>query len=107
MPAAAYHPVDRELARQTILTPDGQIVRLSTIWAERPAVVVFLRQFMCLFCCEQVARFDEWHSEFDRAGFELVAVGNGHPQQARNFIRDFKPRFPVQAVGGGARRAAR
>lgn len=91
----AYHPVEESFAHQTVLSPEGDVVRVSSFWASRPAVLVFLRQFRCLFCCEQVARFTEWHSEFERAGLNLVAIGNGTPEHAAGFVRKFRPTFPV------------
>ena len=33
------------LAPLTVLDPDGNIVVLGSFWAERPAVLVFLRHF--------------------------------------------------------------
>jgi len=42
-----------------------------------------------------VARFNDWHDEFDRAGFDVVAIGNGRPAHAAEFIDRFQPPFPI------------
>ena len=39
----------------TLLDLDGGEVALSSLWKDRPAVLVFLRYFGCPFCQAQVA----------------------------------------------------
>jgi peroxiredoxin len=76
------------LASATVLREDGRPAQLAETWQERPAVLVFLRHFACLFCREQLSRLNARNAEIEAAGARLVAIGNGTP----NFIAGFRAR---------------
>jgi len=48
-----------------------------------------------MFCREQVARFRQHYARFQAAGANLVAIGNGTPQMAADFVASFSVPFPV------------
>jgi hypothetical protein len=79
----------RALAAATVLDSDGTEVRLADQWAKRPAVVVWLRHFGCVFCREQVAEIRAVRSEIEARGAEIVFVGNGTPRAAAWFQKKF------------------
>jgi peroxiredoxin len=81
----------RRLAEITVLDPEGNTVRLGDLWADRPAVVVWLRHFGCLFCKEQTAEFRSRIPEIARRGAGLVFVGNGNAHYAKGFRDEFCP----------------
>lgn len=83
------HPLD-DIA---VFDTEGETVRLGSLWADRPAVLVFVRHFGCLFCRQQVNDFLPYLAGFDAARAALVIVGNGTVAQARAF-RDHQ-RLPV------------
>ena len=70
-----------------VLRPDGQAVRLGSVWAGRPVVLALVRHFGCIFCKEQVGRLREI--------VELVILGSGSPQMAGFFAEDFAIATPV------------
>jgi hypothetical protein len=79
----------RALAAATVLDSDGTKVRLAGEWAERPAVVVWLRHFGCVFCREQVAEIRAHRSEIEALGGGIVFVGNGTARAAAWFKKKF------------------
>jgi peroxiredoxin len=81
----------RRLAETTVLDPDGKSLRLGDLWADRPAVVVWLRHFGCLFCKEQTAEFRSRSPEIERRGADVVFVGNGDARHAKGFRDEFCP----------------
>ncbi len=68
-----------------LLDPAGRKVRLGDMWAEKPVVLAFIRHFGCLFCREQVADLRGELKQIRERGAELVVVGNGRPEHARDF----------------------
>lgn len=72
----------------TVFDPDGQAIRLGQLWAERTAVLVFVRHFGCLFCKEQIAALGPLRESVRSLGAELVVIGNGTVDQARAFRGD-------------------
>jgi peroxiredoxin len=81
----------RALADTTVLDINASPVRLGDVWVDRPALVVWLRHFGCLFCREQAAELDAARPRIEAMGAELVFVGNGTPRAARWFRDKFAP----------------
>jgi hypothetical protein len=64
---------------------DGREVRLGRLWAERTAVLVFVRHFGCIFCHQQVAELEPFRASIGARGAELFVIGNGSVEEARAF----------------------
>ena len=79
------------LAGIAVLTAAGQPTRLGDLWETRPAVVVWLRHFGCLFCKEQTAEFRSRRADVEERGAALAFVGNGGPRYATGFRDEFCP----------------
>ncbi|MFQ5457378.1 MAG: SelL-related redox protein [Myxococcota bacterium] len=75
--------------------PAGKAVRLGDLWREKTVVLAFVRHFGCLFCREQVGRLHGELKAIRERGAELVVVGNGRPEQARDFKKKQKITFPL------------
>lgn len=73
----------------------GEEVLLSTLWEERPAVVVFLRYFGCPFCQTQVVTLRNEHDRIRRAGADVGLVGHGDPDAALEFAASKRTPFPI------------
>ena len=80
-----------ELGAATALDLEGKRVELHTLWQERPAVIVWLRHYGCLFCKEQAADMWNRRADFDEAGVTLAFIGNGEARYAQNFSEEFVP----------------
>jgi peroxiredoxin len=72
-----------------ISLPDqlGYPVRLRDLWRDRPAVIVWLRQFGCPFCRAYAVQLNRARSRFAEAGAQLVLIGQGTPEDAARFRR--------------------
>jgi peroxiredoxin len=74
---------------------DRRDVRLSSLWSERPAVLVFLRYFGCPFCQTQVVTLRNEHDRIRRAGADVCLVGHGDPDAAADFATTKRLPFPL------------
>jgi peroxiredoxin len=63
----------------------GAEVSLSRTWAERPAVLAFLRHFGRAFCREQVVQLRDDRERFEGIGISVALIGLGRPEQASLF----------------------
>lgn len=77
--------VPKAVAEAEIVGPDGAKVRLASLWAKQPALLVFLRHFGCVGCSEQLAELVPRLDEIARAGVRTVLIGNGTPEQRDAF----------------------
>lgn len=75
------------LAEITLPDQDGHPVRLRVLWQDRPAVIVWLRQFGCPFCRAYAVELNRARSRFREVGARLVLIGQGTPEDARRFRR--------------------
>ncbi|MDA0269998.1 MAG: peroxiredoxin-like family protein [Chloroflexi bacterium] len=87
--------LDQATSELEILTPDGESVRLGSVWAERPVVVVLLRHFGCMFCKQHVARIRDVLADVRALGAEVAVIGNGTPFMAQAFVEDYAFEVPV------------
>lgn len=71
-----------------LLDAEGSSVPLSSLLADGPVVLVFLRYFGCTFCRAHVARVRDEREAFVEAGARVVMIGQGRPEQAAAFCRD-------------------
>jgi peroxiredoxin len=84
------------------LAPDALLVnlereevRLSQLWNERPAVVVFLRYFGCPFCQTQVVNLRNENDRIRGAGASVGLIGHGDPEAAVEFASSKSLPFPL------------
>jgi len=66
-----------------VLGLDGAPLTLRSLWTDRPAVLVFVRHFGCLFCKEQVADVLPEKAPLGATGPEIGIVGKGSVGEAR------------------------
>jgi peroxiredoxin len=85
---------DARLTSQT-----GELVSLSDYWSESPAVVVFVRNFGCAFCKQQVIELRDHFEEFSRAGARVVCVAMGSYKVARGFQILYELPFDILSCG--------
>lgn len=65
---------------------DGAAVRLGTLWAERPLLLVLLRHFGCPACSRAVTELAPRVAELAALGVGLACVGPGTAEDARAFL---------------------
>jgi peroxiredoxin len=87
--------LNRSTADLEILTPDGEPVRLGSLWVERPVVLVLIRHFGCMFCKQHIARIRDVLADVRALGAEVAVIGNGTPFMAQAFVEDYAFAVPV------------
>ena len=78
--------VPEGLATGTVLTLGGDTVSVGSLWAQRTIVLTFIRQYGCLFCRQQVAELRARRAEIEAQGGNIVLIGCGEPEEARDFV---------------------
>ena len=78
-----------------VFDPDGHEVRMGQLWAERTAVLMFVRHFGCLFCRQQIASIGPFLDRIRSCRAELFVVGHGSPEDARAFAAEQPLRAPL------------
>jgi prostamide/prostaglandin F2alpha synthase len=89
-------PTDASVLEDVVLSdPDGRRVRLGDLWSERPAVLVFVRHFGCVFCRQMAVEIHRARHDFEQADVELAVIGHGSPAQAADFRRQQNVDLPL------------
>ncbi len=65
----------------------GKSVRLSSFWATKPAVIVFLRHFGCSCAFDRTSRLKAEYASYVEAGASVIAIGQGEPERAMVFSK--------------------
>lgn len=77
--------------------PDAseKIRRLSEFWKQKPARLIFLRHFGCSCLAEHWEKLRDEIAEFEKAGAQIVAVGQGEPERTAAVAQRRGYPFPV------------
>jgi len=62
----------------------GEWIELQSLWAERPAAIVWLRHYGCIFCREQAAELRTIAAEAETLG-RLAIISTGSVDHGRDF----------------------
>lgn len=81
--------------RPSLMGLDGKRTALADRWADRPAVVSFLRYFGCPFCQAWVGRLVRQADAFAEVGAGVVLVGQGTPGEALGFTGPRRVPFEI------------
>ncbi len=74
------------LADVEVRALDGARLRLSTLWAEQAALIVFLRHFGCPACSRTVTELGPRVAELESLGIDVAGIGPGSSHAARDFL---------------------
>lgn len=74
-----------------VYNANGQPVQISTLWADGPILLTFLRHFGWIFCREWLAQLEQAHEKITSVGLRLQAIGLGEPKHARYFCGKLAP----------------
>ena len=83
----------------TLVDTEGRSVELSSLWSERPVVLVFLRHLACTFCQQQLAWLKRDYANFQAAGVDIVCVAQGIPQVGKAYAILYDLPFPLLLCG--------
>jgi peroxiredoxin len=74
----------------TLRTVDNQEVRLRTLVAEKPSVLIFFRGGWCPFCNAQLSSLVGIEQELNKEGVQLIAIGMDQPSKLRETMQHDK-----------------
>ncbi|MDR3709012.1 MAG: peroxiredoxin-like family protein [Capsulimonadaceae bacterium] len=80
----------------------GNTVMLSDYWQRSPVILVFLRNYGCTFCKEQVLELRNNFGKIKRSGAQVVCIAKGTHQLARAFQILFDLPFDILVCGDDA-----
>lgn len=85
-----------------ITLPDhaGRQVTLGDLWSERPAALVWLRHYGCLYCRAHAVALQRARPRFEHAGLTVTLIGMGTADDAATFRRRLELDLPVLADAG-------
>ncbi|MGO8671060.1 MAG: SelL-related redox protein [Capsulimonadaceae bacterium] len=78
---------------------DGNPVSLSSLWAERPAAIVFLRHLGCVFCREQLSELRRENARLSGAGLQVCCIAQGDAKVGKAYSILFDLPFPLLLCG--------
>lgn len=93
-PQAGDPAIDAEF-----LDSEGMPVSLSSLWNDRPLVIVFLRHLGCTFCRQQLAWLRRDYPKIAEQGASLVCVAQGVPAIGKAYVTAFGLQFPLLLCG--------
>ena len=103
-------PIPEPLAASIVFDASAAARSLRALWAERDALLVFVRHFGCRGCSEHVAQLRPRLDELAALAVRVALVGNGSPEQLAEFVeRERLGGFPLEVFTDptlGAYRAA-
>ena len=74
----------------TLRTVDNQEVKLRTLVAEKPSVLIFFRGGWCPFCNAQLGSLVGIEQELNKEGVQLIAIGMDQPSKLRETMQHDK-----------------
>jgi len=74
----------------TLRTVDNQEVKLQTLVAEKPTVLVFFRGGWCPFCNAQLSSLVGIEQELNKGGVQIIAIGMDQPSKLRETMQHDK-----------------
>ena len=79
----------------TLLDHDGRPTILSTLWAERPVLLLFWRHFGCSCGMDRAARLRAELDDYRAAGGQAVIIGQGEPARAARYRERQQLEVPI------------
>lgn len=86
-----WQPVD---AMPWTLTDQEGKARSLSEFRGRPVVVIFYLGYGCLHCAEQLQKFAPKYEEFQKAGFDVVAISSDKQENLKRALADYEPGVP-------------
>lgn len=74
-----------------LLSVDGAITKISSLWQDSALVLSFTRHFGCPQCKEMMDQLAQFKSEFAARGLSLAIVTQGTPEMAKSFCSERAP----------------
>jgi peroxiredoxin len=82
-----------------LVDSEDSAVRISTLWREKPLVLVFLRHLGCTFCRQQLAWLARDYQRFAAAGANVACVAQGDAKVGKAYVLLLDLPFPLLLCG--------
>jgi len=79
-------PLPAEVTAIRLLDASGEEVKLDTLLSKGSTLIILLRHFGCIACCEHVNAWLPHLERFTACGIQLYFVGNGQPRYLEGFV---------------------
>jgi peroxiredoxin len=89
-PVATALKVGDSIPDVTVRTVDNKEVKLRTLVAEKPAVLVFFRGGWCPFCNAHLSSLLGIEQDLDKQGVQIIAIGMDQPSKLRETMEKDK-----------------
>jgi len=75
---------------------DGQVVKLSSYWQDRPALILFWRHYGCGCGIGRAGMLNKEYDEYVEAGASVIIIGQGEPERAAAYAKKYElPDIPI------------
>ena len=69
---------------------DGQMVKISSFWQEKPAMIMFWRHYGCGCGIDRAGMLQKDNKAFTEAGARTVIIGQGEPERAAAYAEKYE-----------------
>ncbi len=76
------------LNRLKIVDEKNREILISSLWKDKPVVIVFIRHFGCISCRSQIDQVLALKDEIQKNGSRIVFIGSGSPYLISEFKKD-------------------
>jgi len=73
----------------TLPSFDAEMLRLSSFWSEKPALILFWRHYGCGCGIDRAGMLQKDYKVFKEAGAEVVIIGQGEPERAAAYAKKY------------------
>lgn len=78
--------------------PDSRsnMVKLSSQWVDRPALILFWRHYGCSCGIDRAALLNKEYAAYHKAGAKVLIIGQGEPERAAAYAQKYElPDLPI------------
>jgi len=76
-------PVGERAPDAALRRPDGQTVRLGSLLATKPSILIFYRGGWCPYCNTHLGQIAEAEAELVKRGYQVLAISPDRPESLR------------------------
>lgn len=74
-----------------LMDTQHKLVKLSSLWQEKPLLLAFTRHFGCTQCKEMLEELVQGREKIEKAGLSLAVINQGTPETTVLFANQFAP----------------
>ena len=88
-------PVGDQAPNATVEDIGGRPIELSSLWSERPLVLVFYRGGWCPYCNSQIRRLTKTNADFDKRGVGIAVISVDSVEESNRTKKTYEVPFPI------------